>query len=110
MGVNSRIIHLVEDCRHQIRTRLATTECHGMSYGLSRKTLLTSASIVLLHIPLIGVAFWLHNQLGPGQGIAELPATSLVILLIVTLLPYVTLARLGIGWNPERARLNEPLD
>jgi len=81
-----------------------------MLNGPFRKTLLTSASIVLLHLPLICIAFWLHGRLEPGQGITDLPATSLVFLLIAAILPYITLARLGIRWNPDRARLNEPLD
>ncbi len=81
-----------------------------MLNGPFRKTVMIGASIVLLHLPLIYFAFWLRDRLEPGQGVADLPATSLVILLVVAILPYVTLARLGIRWNPERARLNEPLD
>lgn len=81
-----------------------------MPNGLSRKTVSIGALIVLLHLPLIGFAFWLRDRLEPGQGVADLPATWLLILLLTAILPYVTLGRLGIRWNPERARINEPLD
>jgi len=75
--------------------------------GQALHKLTISALVILLHLPLIYHATSLYAQLGPGQGIADLPAASLLLLFALLVLPYAVLAVSGIHWNPERARLNE---
>lgn len=69
--------------------------------------LMISILIVLLHLPLIYHARSLYAALPAGQGIGDLPATSVLLLLALFALPYGVLAATGTRWNPERARLNE---
>ena len=66
--------------------------------------------ILILHLPLLGYAFWLYPELQPAQSITQLPAVHLIGLLTTLLLPYLLLPRLAPGWNPTRARLGEPED
>lgn len=77
-----------------------------MSAGPFRK-LSISALIALLHLPLIYHASSLYRVLQPGQGIADLAASSLATLLLLFILPYVVLRIAHVPWNPERARMNE---
>jgi ABC-type bacteriocin/lantibiotic exporter with double-glycine peptidase domain len=63
--------------------------------------------IVVLHLPLILFANGLYDELLPGQGIGELDPLLIAALFVLTVLPYATLARLRIEWNPPRARLGE---
>ncbi len=68
---------------------------------------LTVGLIGALHLPLIFLAIALHDDLGPGQDLADLSPLSLISLFTSLVLPYALLAILGIPWNPQRARLNE---
>ena len=63
--------------------------------------------ILILHLPLISLAYLLHGTLAPGQGLADLGLLAILALLVVTVLPYAVLALLQIEWNPARARLGE---
>jgi len=69
--------------------------------------LMISALIVLLHLPLIYHATSLYASLAPGQGVGDLRAGPLLLMLVLFALPYTALALRGIRWSPERARLNE---
>ena len=74
------------------------------------RRLTTSALIVLLHLPLILYARMLADGAQAGDSLLTLSALQLGLLLGALLLPYLVLHRLGIRWNPERARLGEPTD
>ena len=63
--------------------------------------------ILVLHLPLISLAFLMHGTLAPGQGLGDLGALAVLALLLFTSLPYGVLALLQIEWNPSRARLGE---
>lgn len=72
------------------------------------KRLMISALIVLLHLPLVYHARSLYAALAPGQGLADLAPTALLLMATLFALPYGVLAVSGVRWNPGRARLNEP--
>lgn len=63
--------------------------------------------IAVLHLPLIFVALDAYAMLSPHQGLTDLPATSLGLLLLALVFPYALLSLFGIRWNPPRGRLNE---
>lgn len=74
------------------------------------RSLLASLLIVLVHLPLIHYTRTLVENLQPGEGLLDIAPGSLILLLALLLLPTIILAWRGIQWNPDRARLNEPLD
>lgn len=67
-------------------------------------------AIVIVHIPLAAYAWHVARGMSPTQSITTLPISTLSILTVLLLLPYIAMRRLGIRWNPPQARLNEPLD
>lgn len=73
-------------------------------------TFASLAALLVLHLPFMAYAWHVIAKLAPSQTITALPFSALAILLVLLLLPYLVLHRLGIHWNPPRARLNEPLD
>jgi len=71
------------------------------------RKLFSAVLVMLLHLPLLGYVLWLYPRLESGQNILHLPASELLLLLALLLLPYGMLNRLVPGWNPARARLGE---
>lgn len=68
---------------------------------------LVSALIVVLHTPLIYYVYRLYGSLEPFQGIADLPAMSLMTLAALVVAPHILLSWFNIRWNPPWARSNE---
>jgi hypothetical protein len=64
--------------------------------------------IIALYLPLVAYVTSLRDRLAPGEGLTDLPLTSLLVLLLLLLLPHTVLALLGVRWNPSRSRLGEP--
>lgn len=77
-----------------------------MSDDLLHKVLVGTL-IPVLHLPLIFFTLLLHDGLEAGQGLTDLGPVVILVLLVLTAMPYAVLTLLNIQWNPAHARLGE---